>query len=144
MRSLCESKCAISNKITLPSSSRNSLGLRHPRDAGGGKREHWTDDAIAIGRAGYKSIPAARNARGDSYHCHGMYDWKGSVFCGDVFLPFMGPIEEEEWRDGTTQNVRGNFPGGDPRGRPHPDATYSHIIYASLLRDASKDEREVA
>ena len=41
-------------------------------------------------------------------------DWKGSVFCGDVFLPFMGPIEEEEGRDGTTQNVRGNFSGGDP------------------------------
>ena len=71
-----------------------------------------------------------------------MYDWKGSVFCGDVFLPFMGPIEEEEGRDGTTQNVRGNFPGGDPTQAV--PTTYSHIIYASLLRDASKDEREVA
>ena len=65
-------------------------------------------------------------------------------FCGDVFLPFMGPFEEEG-RDGTTQNVRGNFPGGDPRGRRDPTQTRnSHIIYASLLRDASKDEREVA
>ena len=66
---LCESNCAISNKMTLPSSPRNSLGLRHPRDTGGGKVEHWTDDAIAIGRAGGVQInPRRQPAMPEAIH----------------------------------------------------------------------------
>lgn len=138
---LCESNCAISNKITLPSSSRNSLGLRHPRDTGGGKVEHWTDDAIAIGRAGYKSIPA------------------GSPQCPRRFISLTRHVRLERlcflWR--CFPSVYGTYRRGGGEGRnhsecpwklswwrSHPGGTYSHIIYASLLRDASKDEREVA
>ena len=63
-----------------------------------------------------------------------MYDWKGSVFCGDVFLPFMGPIEEEEGRDGTTQNVRGNFPGGDPTQAVPIRTLFTRRCSATLLK----------